>query len=113
MILIGFKGKHFDDLKILRQQIQKGLIGGLLVMNYNIINKRQITKLIRKIKKVKSSYPLFIALDQEGGRVSRLNTKKGYSDFPSHKDVAKKLSKEKAYKLYSRLAKALKISDLT
>jgi beta-N-acetylhexosaminidase len=59
--------------------------GGIIFFSANIISNEQIRNFISSLQSL-SEIPLFIAVDQEGGRVSRLNnsTEMNVFDFPSH-----------------------------
>lgn len=46
-------------------------VGGVILFNKNMTSKTQLKTLIDNLKQ-KSSYPLFIAVDEEGGSVSRI-----------------------------------------
>lgn len=68
-LLIGFEGKVMTpELETLIKKIQPG---GVLLLARNIENKEQVKKLVEDLKSI-SPTPLFIAVDQEGGLVSRL-----------------------------------------
>lgn len=71
-------GQHFiggfDGIKItpaIKTLIQKYHIGGFVLFKRNIESIKQVSRLIEKLQSL-SSTPLFIAVDQEGGRVFRL-----------------------------------------
>lgn len=86
MILIGFPGTKVDE-KVL-QEIRQGKVGSIIIFEKNIPEKNSYTEL----KKITWTYqhaasiPLFIAIDQEGGRVNRLKEKYG---FPRSVSAAK------------------------
>lgn len=72
MIMIGLDTTNamekIDDL------ILKYKIGGVLLYKKNYKNYKELVELINYIKKISSAnkVPIFIALDQEGGRVNRM-----------------------------------------
>jgi len=74
MMVAGFEGtelnSHIEDL-IVNQGV-----GGLILFERNFENPEQLTRLIGDLQKLALSTPpykpLFISVDQEGGRVSRL-----------------------------------------
>lgn len=51
--------------------LEKYKVGGLIYMKKNIKSKEQISKMIENTKSF-SKYPLFIAVDEEGGTVNRV-----------------------------------------
>lgn len=86
MILIGFPGAKVDE-KVL-DEIRQGKVGSVIVFEKNIPDKNAYAEL----KKITWTYqhaapiPLFIAIDQEGGKVNRLKEKYG---FPRSVSAAK------------------------
>lgn len=78
MILIGFPGTKVDE-KVL-EEIRQGKVGSIIIFEKNIPAKNSYAEL----KKITWTYqhaastPLFIAIDQEGGRVNRLKEKYGF-----------------------------------
>jgi beta-N-acetylhexosaminidase len=91
MIMVGFKGTKPTDpeVKALEQQAQQGLIGGVIFFSYNLKDPGQVKKLTASFKHTKTQLPLLLALDQEGGKVQRLKSDNGFSDFLSAKDVTR------------------------
>lgn len=55
-----------------KQRIEKNHLGGIILFAENLKNIPQAKKLIEDAQSV-SKYPMFIAVDEEGGAVSRLN----------------------------------------
>ena len=71
MIMIGMDIDKFNDevIKLIRDYKIGGVV--LYKKNYNSIDEMQ--KLINKLKDInKNNTPLFIAIDQENGRVNRI-----------------------------------------
>lgn len=108
MIITGFRGKSMSEgsLKILAKQIKGGKIGGLIFLNYNLENRKQILNLTKKLGEIDVEYPLFMAVDQEGGEVQRLSSKNGFKDFPPAEHIAS-LTEEEAYLVYYKMAEML------
>lgn len=78
MILIGFPKDNVDP-EVLRE-IRQGKVGSIIIFEKNIPAKNSFVAL----KKITWTYqhaapiPLFICIDQEGGRVNRLKDKYGF-----------------------------------
>lgn len=78
MLLIGFPGPEVDA-KVL-EEVRKGKVGSIIIFEKNIPAKNSFIGL----KKITWTYqqasplPLFICIDQEGGRVNRLKDKYGF-----------------------------------
>jgi len=89
MILIGFPGAKPDSLVL--EEIRTGKVGGIIlfeknVPGYSLSGQTTLTTssfaLLKKIiwtYKSAASIPLFVAIDQEGGKVNRLKPKYGFS----------------------------------
>ena len=109
LIVTGFKGTSPDDdgVKNIIAQAEAGIIGGVILFRYNIENPQQLAELTAALKGAKSKYPLFIALDQEGGKVQRINSQKGFSDFDSAQKVGRERSPEQAYEHYKEMGEML------
>lgn len=90
-IVAGFKGKSVSiELKDL---IKKG-IAGVVLFTRNYESPEQIHNLCHEIQSL-SKTPLFIFVDQEGGRVLRL--KEPFTPFPSMRDLGLRDSELLAY----------------
>lgn len=86
MIMVGFRGLAVNDHSPIIQDIRKRHIGGVILFDYdvpsqspvrNITSGAQLKELTGELSQA-STIPLFIAIDQEGGRVSRLKEKFGF-----------------------------------
>src|SRR5215212_5921332 len=84
LLIIGFDGTIADiDL---HNMITEYHIGGVILFARNIESPRQVAALTNDLQKtaLESGHSgLFIAIDQEGGRVARLTEDKGFTEFPS------------------------------
>lgn len=85
LIVAGFKGTEPSDY--ITNCIKKYHIGGVIYFNAdvsaemgerNIKSPEQVRNLSRALQSMSTHAPLFIAIDQEGGRVSRLRQKYGF-----------------------------------
>lgn len=78
MLLIGFPKAEVDPGVL--EEVRKGKVGSLIIFEKNIPSKNSFVAL----KKITWTYqqaapvPLFISIDQEGGRVNRLKDKYGF-----------------------------------
>lgn len=72
LFMVGINGKEIDNN--IRTLITKYKVGGVILYRKNYSNYDEMLKLINQLKKINSSnsIPLFIAVDQEGGRVNRM-----------------------------------------
>lgn len=72
MLLVGIDGTDLDDQA--KRMITEDKIGGIILYKDNIENLKGMVDLINAMKESNSSnpIPLFMSVDQEGGKVSRL-----------------------------------------
>lgn len=111
MIMVGYRGASLtDEFPVtLSNQIVAGKVGGILFLAYNFTDSVQTASVITHFKTLNARLPLLLALDQEGGRVQRLNSAKGFRNYPSAKAVADSLSVEDAYLMYQDMAFTLNV----
>ncbi|MDY0043496.1 MAG: glycoside hydrolase family 3 N-terminal domain-containing protein [Syntrophales bacterium] len=91
MILVGFRGLLVDEGSPIVRDIRSKTIGGVILFDYdvpsgshvrNIQSPHQVKTMVKKLKSF-SDVPLFVAIDQEGGKVSRLKSCYGFPDSVS------------------------------
>ncbi len=80
MIMVSVPGTRLSGQK--KAMLNSGWIGGVILFDQNIRNKRQVAGYIRQLQK-NSPTPLFVAVDQEGGAVRRLKESEGFQRLPS------------------------------
>jgi beta-N-acetylhexosaminidase len=86
MLMIGFRGLSITEAPGIVVDIRKHHIGGVVLFDYdvptkspvrNISSPEQLSKLTLELTGL-SEIPLLIAIDQEGGKVNRLKSSKGF-----------------------------------
>lgn len=82
LLIVGFEGREIDDNT--RLFIEDLGVGGLIFFSRNIESKDQVTSLVQNIEDI-SSTPLFLAIDEEGGTISRLPGE--YNRLPNAIDI--------------------------
>jgi len=113
MIMTGFHGDgagdNEQDLQIVESQIRRGLVGGVIlfdidmpglrargipdnevrkhIFSNNIKNTAQVKSLTRRLQDAGGGN-LFVAIDQEGGKVQRLKPEHGFPSTPAAADMA-------------------------
>jgi beta-N-acetylhexosaminidase len=110
-IMVGFSGQseHDPGVKAVRDQLAKGLIGGVVLYPENISSQRQLRFLTAYLLNANSALVPFIAVDQEGGRVQRLDRRTGHTHYPSAQKMGRDatLTPEEARRIYGGMAKEL------
>ncbi len=90
MLISGFEGTTFDSQT--EDFIATHQLGGLILFERNFRDPDQLLQLIQSLQefaKKNLPAPLFISVDQEGGRVSRLGTPFTAFPHPSYLDRAR------------------------
>jgi len=86
MIMVGFRGLAVYGESPIIEDIMKRHIGGVILFDYDVPSKspirnirspEQVKDLIAKLQQA-AAIPLLVAIDQEGGRVSRLKEEFGF-----------------------------------
>lgn len=97
LVISGFEGE--DMTPGLQSLIQDYKLGGFIFFSRNIKDIEQTKNLINSIKEENKSnqIPLFLSIDEEGGRVSRLPS--DYHRLPSGLDIGAKENEELARSL--------------
>ena len=92
MLIIGFRGLEIDFNDIIAQDIRDRHIGGVVLFDYdtiqrnpkrNITSPTQVRKLIAQLQSF-ARIPLLVTVDYEGGKVNRLKEKFGFPATVSH-----------------------------
>lgn len=104
MIMMGFQGTQPTDLEVTQalDLAREGLIGGIILFGYNIVDLYQVQVLLAPFRET----GIFIAVDQEGGRVARLTPAKGFIATPSAYELGQR-PVEEAYAAYDQMARQL------
>ncbi len=79
MIICGFEGTSVTaELREILREVQPL---GLILFARNIESVEHVTELVRELKMLRKEEPLFISVDQEGGRVQRI--RKPATEWPA------------------------------
>jgi beta-N-acetylhexosaminidase len=78
LFILGFNGT--TPSKGISELISKSHVGGVILFRRNLKTPSQAATLTRSLQSRSKRMPLFIGIDEEGGRVSRLP--KGFTRFP-------------------------------
>jgi beta-N-acetylhexosaminidase len=78
LAIVGFTGQSVPPE--LRQLAAEFDLGGVIYFDRNILEPRQVAELSREVAGLSTDWPLWISVDQEGGRVARL--KRPFTEWP-------------------------------
>ncbi|MFZ4712711.1 MAG: beta-N-acetylhexosaminidase [Bacteriovoracaceae bacterium] len=87
--------------------IQSENIGGVIIFAHNYNDPAQLAELINAIQNLRDEHPLFIAIDNEGGRVFR--TRKHLTQIPAMLELSKLDSPKVVYDVHRIMAEELKL----
>jgi beta-N-acetylhexosaminidase len=106
-LMVGFRGSQADDKRVdTLLAVTRGLpVGGFILFDRNIRNEQQVTKLIDRLEQAVPEHQ-FIAVDEEGGIVRRLNRLSSVPTTPPARTVGG-LPIDRAFRTYDRLAASL------
>ncbi len=105
LFFLGFRGALPDEDSVIVEDIVSRNLGGVVLFDTfvggglqdsNIVNWEQLRKLTAFLQ-AKASTPLFIAVDQEGGKVRRLKERHGFRPLPSAREMGEKNPRESFY----------------
>ncbi|RWU02790.1 glycoside hydrolase family 3 protein [Pseudodesulfovibrio sp. S3] len=95
MLMAGFRGFTADENSRIARDIRDYHLGGVVLFDYdvllgkaerNIKSPEQVKNLNRALQSY-AEIPLFIGVDQEGGKVQRLKKAYGFHETPSAKNI--------------------------
>lgn len=86
MLMVGFRGTAIDPSQFIVRDIRTHNLGGVILFDVdvlagrearNIASPEQVAALVDSLRALAKT-PLLVAVDQEGGRVARLNERQGF-----------------------------------
>ncbi|GJL56178.1 MAG: glycoside hydrolase family 3 [Nitrospirales bacterium] len=104
LFMIGFDGTELSpELNAWLHAYQPG---GIILFSRNLVDAHQIAQLTNSLQELAASSPFLMAIDQEGGKVSRLPS--GFTIFPPAATVAACGSSDFAYQAAAVTAQELR-----
>jgi len=109
MIMVGFAGDSIESVGVraVIADIAAGRIGGIMYLRTNVSSLRNVAQMNAQFNTAASKFPVFIALDQEGGKVERLTREVGFSEIASASRIAATKSPHQAEEIYFSMASQL------
>jgi beta-N-acetylhexosaminidase len=121
MIMVGFRGTDAASSGAVLRDIEGVRIGGVILFDYdvpakapvrNVVSPSQLRALTAVLQQ-RSEIPLFIAIDQEGGKVNRLKSKYGFPASVSQKALGRTGSADTARAAGERTGRTLAEAGIT
>ena len=108
MITISYRKDSMDST--LKSALEEVKPGGFILFAENMSSYDGTIKLVKEIKAT-STIPMFISIDEEGGRVQRLRSLKGVdvTDVPNMYDVGEKNDLDFTYQIGKLIAEELRV----
>lgn len=106
MVIIGLDGYTMDDNT--RSMIENNRVGGFILFGENVKSSDQLLSLVNSLKSTnsKNNIPLFISVDQEGGRVNRMPVE--VKNLPSSQKIGKVNNEDFSYEIGNILGEEIK-----
>lgn len=106
LVVVGLEGYTIDDNT--KTMIENHHVGGLILFGRNVESSGQLLALVNSIKSTnsKNKVPLFVSVDEEGGRVSRMPAE--FKKLPRNDAIGKINSGDFSYKIGNILAEETK-----
>lgn len=103
------KSEGIKSIDSINLNINDYRVGGVILFHKNIENETQLIKLITDLQKA-STIPLFIAIDEEGGSVSRLSNHENFEliNYGFNESIGQKNDSKYAKNVASYIAEYLK-----
>ncbi len=120
MVLVGFRGTVLAADNPILADIQGLGIGGVALFSYdvalhnavrNVESPRQVAALTAGLRRY-AAQPLMIAIDQEGGKVARLDEKHGFPPTQSAQELGARGDPAHTFAAASKMARTLKAAGI-
>jgi beta-N-acetylhexosaminidase len=107
MVIVGLDGYSVDEKTI--DMIQNKKVGGFILFKKNVGDVPQLLNLVNSLKEYNSNnkMPLFISIDEEGGKVSRVPDE--FENIPTNREIGKINNKDFSYEIGNILAMQLNV----
>lgn len=110
LVIAGIDGYEIDAGA--RELVDEYHVGGFILLKKNVRDADQMLSLINSLKETNAGYkiPLFLSIDEEGGRISRMPEE--FSQIPTSKKIGDQNNSELAYRIGRILGEELKLFGL-
>jgi beta-N-acetylhexosaminidase len=106
LVVVGFDGFTINDN--INNLIKENKVGGVILFSKNVENSNQLVSLTNLLKtsNAQNKTPIFISVDEEGGRVSRMPNE--LKKLPSNKSIGKRNDSDFSYNIGKIIGEELK-----
>ena len=104
LLMVGFPGTELS--REFLDWLHECRPGGVILFSRNLVNPEQVARLTNALQEQAPNPPLLIAIDEEGGLVSRLP--RGFTTFPAASKVAACHSPDAAHEVAEVTARELR-----
>ncbi|NLY43409.1 MAG: beta-N-acetylhexosaminidase [Clostridiaceae bacterium] len=106
MVVVGLDGYTIDEHAL--AMIENYYVGGFILFDRNVENAYQLLTLINSLKTINSrnKVPIFVSVDEEGGRVSRMPDE--LIKIPANKEIGEINNGDFSYQIGNIIAETIK-----
>src|SRR5512145_1389957 len=109
LAIAGFAGDSIpQDLRLLAREFD---LGGIILFARNVVAPEQVAEIARDAQSLAGDLPLWVSVDQEGGRVARL--KAPFTIWPPMATLGRSGDEELARRFAKALATELRAVGIT
>ncbi len=109
LLMVGFQGT--EPSKAFLDWLEESRAGGVILFSRNLADPEQVACLTKTLQAHAPGAPLLLAIDEEGGRVSRLPS--GFTTFPAASVIAARQDPDVAYAVAEVTARELRAVGIT
>jgi beta-N-acetylhexosaminidase len=97
MLIAGIDGYSLGSST--KSLIEKYKVGGFIALGENVKDTKQLLNLLNSIRQenLKNKIPLFVSVDEEGGRITRMSSE--FKRFPTNKAIGEVKNQTFSYKI--------------
>lgn len=106
MLMVGVDGYTLDNNS--RKMIEEYKVGGFIILGQNVQSTNQLLNLVNALKaaNLKNKTPIFVSVDEEGGRVDRMPQE--LKRYPTNREVGQINNSNLSYNIGNVMAEELK-----
>lgn len=103
LFITGISGLSLTDSE--KKFLKENNLAGVILFKHNYQDPGQLAELINEIQTLRDEFPMFISVDQEGGRVKRFQTH--FTQFPAMFALGKCQSPKLVFEVHKAMAEEL------